>query len=209
MHNTCWPLVYVPQGVVTGDRPCDCSLEICSASCVDTNRNPEYREARSKSLDFPVHHVRPGPLVTYAAFRGGPWEVTFVRFGLVGIRRAPYPREHLRISETCATCRFVHYRRRRSRARSRLDRAIPTRPDSDGQMSNALSPPVVAARGCLARSMHLRSHAVVFWSNRQGGKPITFNAEQDYKQCRTKERLVTTCWGGPWTGLFEGLRRSI
>ena len=141
MHNTCWPLGYVPQGVVTGDCPRDCSLEICSASCVDTNRNPEYREARSKSPDFPVHPVRPGPLVTHAAFRDGFWEVTFVRFGLVGIKRAPYPREHLRISETGATCRFVHYRRRRSRARSRLDRAIPTRPNSDGQMSNALSPP--------------------------------------------------------------------
>ena len=167
MHNTCWPLGYVPQGVVTGDRPRDCSLEICSASCVNTNRNPEYRETRSKSLDFPVHPVRPGPLVTHAAFRDGPWEVTFFRVGLVGIRRAPYPREHLRISETGATCRFVHYRRRRSRARLTMRyQPGPTRMVRCRTLCPLL---VVAARGCLARSMHLRSHAVVFWSNWQGG----------------------------------------
>ena len=207
MHNTCWPLGYVPQGVVTAGLTCDCSLEICSASCVDMNCNPECREARSKSPDFPVHPVHPGPLVTHAAFRDGFWEVTFVRFGLVGIKRAPYPREHLRISETGATCRFVHYRRRRSRARLTMRyQPGPTRMVRCRTLCPLL---VVAARGCLARSMHLRSHAVVFWSNPQGGKRITFNAEQDYKQCRSKERLVTTRWGGPWTGLFEGLRRSI
>ena len=163
MHNTCWPLGYAPQGVVTAGLTCDCSSEICSASCVDMNCNPECRETRSKSPDFPVNPVRPGPLVTHAAFRDGPWEVTFVRFGLVSIRRAPY----LGISETGATCRFVHYRRHRSRARLTMRyRPGPTRT----VRCRTLCPPlVVVARGCLARSMHLRSHAVVFWSNPQGG----------------------------------------
>ena len=66
------------------------------------------------------------------------------------------------------------------------DRAMPTRADSDSQMSNAQhqgSGPllVVVACGCLTRLMCLRSHAVIFSSNRQGGKRVTFNAKQGDK----------------------------